>query len=170
LSFYIPGDIPDLQSMFLKRMDHDLATISEAKLGFIKHSDIERLIGTYPVVARALWRETLIDASIFREWIVNMGARPAPARMAHVLAEVRERMAAIGLAEDNGFEFPVTQTKLAEALGLSPVHINRVIQEFRADHVLDIKKNRVTIKDLSRLLAIAEFNDSYLHLVRNVSP
>ena len=165
LSFHIAGDIPDLQSLFLKKMDHDLATISPATLGFIEHSALDRLIDTNPSVTRALWRETLIDASIFREWIVNMGIRSAPARMAHLLAELRERMAAVGLANGAEFEFPITQTELAEALGLSTVHVNRVLQAFRAEHVLDLQRNKVRIADFEKVVETSGFDDSYLHIV-----
>jgi CRP-like cAMP-binding protein len=170
LSFHISGDIPDLQSLFLKKMDHDLATISSCTLGFIEHRIVDKLITEHPSVARALWRETLIDSSILREWIVNMGLRQASSRLAHLLAELRERMAAVGLTENETFEFPVTQTELAEALGLTPVHVNRVLQEFRAARVLDLHKNKVTIIDLPEVMATAGFDDSYLHIVRNVGP
>jgi CRP-like cAMP-binding protein len=168
LSFHIPGDIPDLQSLFLKTMDHDLATISPSTLGFIEHSALSSLIAAHPAVARALWRETLIDAAIFREWIVNMGVRPAAARMAHLLAELRERMAAIGLLKGREFQFPVTQSELGEALGLSAVHVNRVLQAFRADHVLNLQQNVVTISDHDKVVALAGFDDSYLHLTKNI--
>jgi CRP-like cAMP-binding protein len=169
LSFHIPGDIPDLQSLLLETMDHDLATISPATLGFVDHGALHALIDAHPAIARALWRETLIDAAIFREWIVNMGVRPAAARMAHLVAEVRTRMAAIGLVHEKEFEFefPVTQAKLGEALGLSTVHVNRVLQGFRAERVLDLKKNNVTIADYEKVVAAAGFDDSYLHLTRN---
>jgi len=167
LSFHIPGDIPDLQSLFLKTMDHDLVTMSPATVGYIAHSALERLIGTHPAIARALWRETLIDAAIFREWIVNMGVRPAAARMAHLLAELRQRMAAVGLSNGEEFEFPVTQSELGEALGLSTVRVNRVLQAFRAGRVLDLQKNFVTIENYEKVVEASGFDDSYLHLARN---
>ena len=167
LSFHIPGDISDLQSLFLKTMDHDLATMSPATVGYIAHSALERLIGAHPAIARALWRETLIDAAIFREWIVNMGVRPAAARMAHLLAELRQRMAAVGLSNGEEFEFPVTQSELGEALGLSTVHVNRVLQAFRAGRVLDLQKNYVTIEDYEKVVEASGFDDSYLHLAWN---
>jgi len=168
LSFHIPGDIPDLQSLFLRTMDHDLTTISEATLGFIDHSAVNTLIDARPSVGRALWRETLIDSAIFREWIVNVGVRPAAARMAHLLAELRERMASVGLAEDGTFHFPITQSDLAEALGLSAVHINRVLQSFRARRVLDLQRQQIIIVDHDKVLTEGGFDSSYLHLTRNV--
>jgi CRP-like cAMP-binding protein len=163
LSFHIPGEVPDLQSFLLKTMDHELSTISAATLGFIEHSDVSALIDARPGIARALWRETLIDAAIFREWIVNVGARPAHARMAHVLAEMRQRLAAVGLVADHEFEFPVTQVELAEALGLSVVHVNRVLQTFRAKRVLDLQRNMVRLIDFERVLKEGGFDATYLH-------
>ncbi|WGD52447.1 Crp/Fnr family transcriptional regulator [Bradyrhizobium sp. CB1650] len=168
LSFHIPGDIPDLQSLFLKTMDHDLATMSPATVGFIAHSALEHVVRTHPSIACALWRETLVDAAIFREWIVNMGVRPAAARMAHLLAELRQRMAAVGLTNGEEFEFPVTQSELGEALGLSTVHVNRVLQAFRAERVLDLQKNFVTIEDYEKVVQASGFDESYLYLTRNV--
>ena len=170
LSFHIPGDIPDLQSLLLKTMDHDLVTISAATLAFIDHSDLSRLIDARPTVARALWRETMIDSAVFREWIVNLGVRSASARMAHLLAELRQRMAAVGLVSDGEFRFPVTQSKLAEALGLSTVHVNRVLQDFRGKGVLDIRKNLVTLTDVAKVFAAGGFDPTYLHQVNGVHP
>ncbi len=163
LSFHPAGDMPDLHGLLLERMDHDLTTLSRARLAFIDHRHINKLIEARPSVGRALWRETLVDAAIFRQWIVNLGTRTAPARMAHLVAELRQRLSAVGLAADDEFEFPITQSELAEALGLSSVHVNRVIQSFRAAGVLDIKGNRVRLKDIERLVEIGGFNELYLH-------
>jgi CRP-like cAMP-binding protein len=163
LSFHPAGDMPDLQGLLLDRMDHDLTTLSQAKVAFIDHRHINRLIEERPNLARALWRETLVDSAIFREWIVNLGTRDAAARLAHLLAELRTRLAAVGLVADDQFEFPVTQSDLAEALGLSTVHVNRVIQSFRAQGVLELKRNMIKLKDLERLSLIGGFNDHYLH-------
>nr|WP_249803048.1 Crp/Fnr family transcriptional regulator [Bradyrhizobium sp. 21] len=163
LSFHIPGDIPDLQSLFLKTMDHDLDTISPATLAFIDHTDLLKLIDARPSVARALWRETLIDAAVFREWIVNLGVRPASARLAHLLAELRQRLNAVGLVAEDEFRFPITQSQLAEALGLSAVHVNRVLQAFRTEGILDVRKNTVTLLDIERVVAAGGFDPSYLH-------
>jgi CRP-like cAMP-binding protein len=163
LSFHPAGDLPDLQGVFLERMDHDLATLSRAKMGFIEHRHIKQLIETRPAIVQALWRETLVDAAIFREWIVSLGARSATARLAHLLAELRQRLAAVGLVADDEFEFPITQSELGEALGISAVHVNRVIAEFRASGVLDIRRNQVRLKDFERLVEIGGFNELYLH-------
>lgn len=163
LSFHPAGDMPDLHSLYLERMDHDLTTLSAARLAFIEHRHINKLIEARPTIGRALWRETLVDGAIFRQWIVNLGTRSASARMAHLVAELRQRLSAVGLTVDDEFEFPITQAELAEALGISAVHVNRVIQSFRTAGVLDISRNRVRLKDIERLVEIGGFNELYLH-------
>jgi CRP-like cAMP-binding protein len=163
LSIHIPGEIPDLQSLHLHVMDHDLTTQSRSTVGFISHDAIRALTRERPLVADALWRETLIDAAVFREWIVNVGRRAAVSRMAHLLAEIGVRLEAIGLAEGRRYELPMTQIDLADALGLSSVHVNRVIQELRRDGLIEMHKHTVTLLDLPRLTKLADFDALYLH-------
>jgi CRP-like cAMP-binding protein len=163
LSFHPAGDMPDLHGLLLEKMDHDLTALSEAQFAFIEHRHINRLIETHPNIARALWRETVVDAAIFREWIVNLGTRPAAARMAHLFAEMRQRLTAVGLIADDHFDFPVTQSEIAQAIGVTDVHANRVIQAFRASGVLDVHRHRVTLKDFEKVLEIGGFDKEYLH-------
>jgi CRP-like cAMP-binding protein len=163
LSFHPAGDMPDLHSLLLERTDHDLVTLSPAQVAFIEHRHINQLIENRPSIARALWRETVVDASIYREWIVRLGTRDAAGRMAHLVAELRARLSAVGLAADDQFEFPITQSELAEALGISTVHVNRVIQSFRAAGILNIQRSKVTLNDIEQLVKIGGFNDLYLH-------
>jgi CRP-like cAMP-binding protein len=164
LSFHPAGDMPDLQGLFLDRMDHDLVTLSRARLGFVEQRAIHQLIGARASIGQALWRETLVDAAVYREWIVSLGTRTAAGRMAHLFAELRHRLTAMGLTTDDEFEFPITQSKLAEALGLSAVHVNRVLQSLRAEGVLDIQKNMVKLRDIEKLVNIGGFNGAYLHV------
>jgi CRP-like cAMP-binding protein len=110
-----------------------------------------------------LWRETLVDAAVFREWIVNVGRRDATARLAHVVAELRERLKVIGLLQDHHFGLPMTQMDLADTLGLTPIHVNRVLQQLRKEGVLDIKKETVSFASAERLDHIADFDELYLH-------
>ncbi|MHC2396739.1 CRP-like cAMP-binding protein [Bradyrhizobium barranii subsp. barranii] len=117
LSIHIPGEIPDLMSLFLHVMDHDLSTLAPCTLGFISHETLRKLHQRSPSVAEMFWRDTLIDAAMFREWIVNVGQRPAPARLAHVMIELRERLRVIGRLDGNSFEMPLTQEQIGEALG-----------------------------------------------------
>jgi CRP-like cAMP-binding protein len=163
LSIHIPGDIPDVQSLHLHVMDHDMTTLSRSTVGFIPHDALRALTRERPLVAEALWRETLIDAAVFREWIVNVGRRSALTRLAHLLAEIGTRLQVMGLAADDRFELPMTQLDIADALGLTPVHINRVVQELRRDGLLELRKHSVFLPDLPRLKELGDFDDLYLH-------
>ena len=163
LSIHIVGDIPDLQSLHLHVMDHDLSTLSMCTIGLIPHNALRAVTRARPLVAEALWRDTLIDAAVFREWIVNVGRRPALARLAHMLAETGDRLQAMGLATRDRFELPMTQGDIGDALGLTAVHVNRVAQELRQMGLLELRKHSVFLPDLPRLKQLADFNDLYLH-------
>lgn len=163
LSIHIPGEIPDLQSLHLDVMDHDLTPLSRSVVGFISHEALRALTRERPLIAEALWRETLIDAAVFREWIVNVGRRSAVVRLAHLLAEIGSRLQNTGLAAGDRFELPMTQLDIADALGLTPVHVNRVVQELRHDGLLELRKHSVFLPDLPRLKELGDFDDLYLH-------
>jgi CRP-like cAMP-binding protein len=162
LSIHIPGEIPDLQSLHLYRMDHDLSTVVPSTLGFISHASLRTLTHANPNVADALWRDTLIDSAIFREWIVNVGQRPAPARLGHIVLELRTRLAMTGRAASATFEFPLTQEQIGEALGITAVHANRIIKQLREDRILDVGRGRVHVLDEAKLAELAQFDDRYL--------
>jgi CRP-like cAMP-binding protein len=164
MAFYVPGDIPDLLSLHIHVMDHSLATIIPSKVAFIPHDALGSLIDQNPRIARAFWRETLIDASIFREWIVNLGSRDAYSRIAHLICEVFLKLNAVGLTNGNSCAFPITQGEIGDATGLSTVHVNRSIMELRKDDLIVLEKGRCTIRDLSRLEEAAMFDPTYLHL------
>jgi CRP-like cAMP-binding protein len=163
LSLHVPGDIPDLQSLHLQVMDHDLVTLTEATLGFISHIALRTLHRQRPDIAELFWRDTLIDAAIFREWIVNIGQRPAPSRLAHIMAELRERLLTIGLTDGRSFEMPLTQEQIGDALGITSIHANRVIKQLRSDGIVDINRGRVTILDEGKFEELADFDDRYMH-------
>ena len=163
LSLHIPGDIPDLMSLFLHVMDHDLSTLTPCTLGFISHEALTKLHRRRPNIAEIFWRDTLIDAAMFREWIVNVGQRPAPARLAHVMAELRQRLTLIGRGEGSGFELPLTQEQIADALGITAVHSNRVIRQLREDGVVDLHRGQVTVLDEAKFQELADFDGRYLH-------
>jgi CRP-like cAMP-binding protein len=163
LSIHIPGEIPDLMSLFLHVMDHDLVTLTTCTLGFISHDSLRKLHRRRPKVAEIFWRDTLIDAAMFREWIVNVGQRPGPSRLAHVMAELRERLKVIGRADGSTFDMPLTQEQLGEALGITAVHVNRVAKQLREDRILELQRGRATVLDEARFLELADFDDRYLH-------
>ena len=164
VSFNLPGDIPDLQSLHLTTLDNSVSTISQCRVGFITHDDLRDLCTRYPRLAAAFWRETLIDASIFREWVTNVGRREAYQRMAHVLCELLVRLRAVGLVEDHVCDLPITQSEFADALGITTVHVNRVLQQMRADGLIETQGTQLRVPDWDKLKQVGEFDPTYLHL------
>jgi CRP-like cAMP-binding protein len=163
-SFHIPGDIPDLQSLHLEVMDHNLGTLVPSKVAFIPHEAIRKFIRAHPRIGDIFWRDTLIDAAVFREWIANVGRREAYQRIAHLLCELYVRLKAIGLANGRTYALPITQAELADATGLSTVHVNRSLQKLRGDGLIRSAKRSVVIEDWDGLRAAGEFDPTYLHL------
>jgi CRP-like cAMP-binding protein len=164
MAFYVPGDIPDLLSLHIEVMDHSLATIVPSRVAFIPHAALARLIEQNPRIACAFRRDTLVDAALFREWIVNLGSRDAYSRIAHLICEVYLKLKAVELTNGNSFDFPVTQSEIGDATGLSTVHVNRSVMELRKDGLIILEKGRCTIRDLGRLEQAAMFDPTYLHL------
>ncbi len=164
VAFHIAGDIPDLQSAQLEVLDTSLGTLTPAKLAFIRHEAINEVCERHFRVARALWRQTLIDAAIFREWVVNVGRREALNALAHVMCEFVVRMRSMGLTEGHECELPITQAELGDAMGISTVHVNRTLQELRASGLIRLTGARLTVLDWDRLRAVGEFDPTYLHL------
>ncbi|HEX2555418.1 MAG TPA: Crp/Fnr family transcriptional regulator [Microvirga sp.] len=167
MSFHIPGEMPDLQSLHLKTMDHSLQTITPCKVGFVTHETVRDLCSRYPRIGSALWRETLIDGAIFREWMINIGRREAYPRACHLLCEMMIRMRAVGLAQDHTCELPITQAEFADALSITNVHANRVLQEIRKDKLISLTKKTLKVLDWEGLTRAGEFDPTYLHLEDN---
>ncbi len=165
MALHVPGDIPDLQSIHLELMDFSIAPISShCTVGFIQHEDLRLMYERYPRLVAAFWRETLVDASIYREWLLNIGRREAYARIAHLICEFLFRLNAVGLVEGDTFNLPVTQAALADATGISSVHMSRVLQTLRADGLIQSNRTQVTVPDLEKLKEAGEFDPLYLHL------
>jgi CRP-like cAMP-binding protein len=165
MGFYIPGDIPDLQSLHIKIMDHSVGTLVPTIVGLIPHQSLNNLNARYPRIANALWRDTIVDAAMFRLWMVGLGRKSAHERIAHLFCELLMRFKAVGIAKDAlTCEFPMTQTELGDALGLSTVHVNRVVQDLRADGLIILRGSSLHINDWERLQQRAKFNPTYLHL------
>ncbi len=163
-SFHLPGDIPDLQSLHINVMDHSLMTLTPSKLAFIPHDSLKKLLHRCPRVADVLWRDTLIDASVFREWMTSIGRRDAKQRIAHLLCELFLRLTAIGRVQEDRYELPITQAELGDALGLSTVHVNRSLQELRAAGLIRIAEGSVSVLDRQGLERAGDFDRAYLHL------
>src|SRR3954449_507073 len=161
-SFFIPGDVVDLPTLYLPKIDHSISTLGPAVLAFLPHTALKEVLDVSPALAQAFWRETLMQAAIFQEWVVNLGRRDALARLAHILCELTVRLQAMGLARDLSFAIPWTQTDAADACGISSVHANRVIQELRHLGLLEWDSKRVKIHDWDALVKLGDFNDDCL--------
>ncbi len=146
-SFHLPGDLPDLQSLHLKVMDHSVMTLTPSRLAFIPHDSLRTLMHECPRIADVMWRDTLIDAAVFREWMLGIGRRSAETRIAHVLCEILVRMRAVGLANGHACELPVTQAELGDALGLSTVHVNRSLQELRGKGLITLRESILMVEN-----------------------
>jgi CRP-like cAMP-binding protein len=166
MSFQIPGDICDLQGFFLGEMDYAIGTLTAGRVAIIPHEVLLDLTETYPCIARALTQSTLVDASIFRAWMVGLGRRSAYARVAHLLCEMGQRLQVVGLAQDGSYDLPVTQTELADALGLTTVHVNRTLQQLRHEGLIILRGGTLTLRDPEGLTQAGEFDPAYLHVGR----
>ena len=162
-AYLLPGDFCDLHVFILSEMDHSIGTLSECSVVDIPREAILRLLER-PAIARALWWATLVDEGILREAIVNMGRRRAEERVAHFLCELLVRLEIVGLVSDNAFDLPVTQTALSDTMGLSTVHINRVLQHLRGRKLITFGRGNVGVLDVKGLKAFGSFNPNYLHL------
>jgi len=163
-AIHIAGDFVDLHSFLLKTMDHGVMTLSPVRVTFVPHATLAQISRDYPHLTRLLWLSTLIDSAIHRRWLTVMGRSTATAQMAHLICELHCRMKEIGLCDDGAFHVPMTQEELGDTLGLSTVHVNRVLAELRNGGVVKWQQNEVTILDLERLGEIGEFDPGYLHL------
>lgn len=164
VSFHVPGDFVDLENSLLNMADHNVQMLTRCRVAEIPVQDIIALIDTNPRVARALWVDTLIDASIYREWIMNVGRRPAKLRLAHLYCELAKRLKLAGLGDENGYQMPMTQEQLADATGLTPVHVNRSLKALEADGLIRREGRLISIPDWQRLREACDFNELYLHL------
>jgi CRP-like cAMP-binding protein len=163
-SFHIAGDIPDLQSLHIPLMDHSLATMTQATVAFIPHAAMHSLTLRFPSIAAVLWRDTLVDAAIFREWMACMGRRSAYDHLAHLFCELYLKQEAVGLAGEHRCPLPITQGDLADASGISNVHVNRVLKEMRSNGLITLHGNTLVIQAWDKLIRAAEFDETYLHL------
>jgi CRP-like cAMP-binding protein len=167
-SFLVPGDISDLQSLYLSRVDHNLSALGPAAVAFLPHAPLRDMLNKSPQLTRAFLREMFVQAAIFREWVTNLGRREAIARVAHVVCELAVRLQAVNLARNLCFTIPWTQTDLADACGISSVHANRIVQELRRLGLIEWDSKQVTIRDWQALARLGDFSDDYLQLPMGV--
>jgi CRP-like cAMP-binding protein len=164
LSFHMTGDMPDAQALFIERMDHAVCAIGSALIASIPHKELIAAFDRRPSVGFAIWRETLIDAAIFREAITNNSARAMPARMGHLFCELFYRARASGLTKGNSFAAPISLVQLGETLAMSIASVNRTLPELRAARMVDFQRGLLHVRDWEGLAELAQFNPGYLHL------
>jgi CRP-like cAMP-binding protein len=163
-ALHVPGDFVDLHSQLLKVMDHNVVALSPVSVAFVSHDFLQGLSETHPHLSRLLMTTIAIDGAIQRNWIAGLGRRSADAQLAHLICEVFVRLRIVGLTKDMSFKFLITQLILADVLGLSVVHVNRMLQALRASDLIEWVKQTVTIKDWDRLARFAEFDPTYLSI------
>lgn len=163
MAFLMPGDTCDIQVAVLAEMDHSIQTLTPARVARIAQEQIQQLVSDHPQIAKALWSTQLVDQGVLRAWIVSMGRRNSEARVAHLMCELYLRGRNIGLVSGNNFEMPLSQVVLADALGLTAIHVNRVLRKFRLANVMEIRRGALNIIDPIGLAGIAGFDENYLH-------
>lgn len=161
---HIAGDFVDLHSFLLKSLDHDLVALSDVELIAFPHEGLKRITEQAPHLTRMLWLLTIIDAAIHREWLANAGRKSALQQVASLFCEMVIRHRLIGLTGDAAIPFPLTQIDLADACGLSPVHVNRVVQELRETGLVEWRARKLTVLDFDGLAQVAQFDPSFLVL------
>lgn len=164
LSFHVPGDVPDLQGLYLADTDFGMAALTAATVAFVPHTEVHKLIASFPTIATALWREALVGAAIHRAWMTGLGRRDARGRLAHLFCELYLRLTTVGLTDGYALPLPLRQPDLADALGLTPVHVNRTLRDLRNDGLISLRRRRLEIQDWLGLCTAAEFAPRYLHL------
>jgi CRP-like cAMP-binding protein len=166
MELHVPGDFLDLHSFLLKRLDHSVMSLVPSRIAIVPHERLAAITTDYPHLTRLLWLTTLLDAAVHREWLVSLGRRTALGRIAHFFCEMHARLDVVGLAGPTGFALKITQIDLAECLGLTSVHVNRVLRQLREDGLATFRAGRVEILDHDGLKRAGEFTLDYLHLER----
>jgi CRP-like cAMP-binding protein len=165
-AIHVVGDFVDLHGFLLKPMDHSVVALTPCTIAKVPHDRLKRISETSAHLARLLWLSTLIDAAIHREWIASIGGRTAKSRLAHLLCELFLRLEAVGGTDGGRFDLPLTQTEIAEAQGLSLVHVNRSVRALRATGAVKWSDGRVVIQNWQLLQEIGDFHPAYLNLER----
>jgi CRP-like cAMP-binding protein len=165
VSIHMKGELVDLQNSLLGTADHSVQMLTRGQVAFIPRDEITRLAFERPAVGRAMWIDTLVDASIFREWVANVGRRDARTRIAHLLCEIALRLKVAGMGEQTGYQLPMTQEQLGDATGLTSVHVNRTLKLLEAEGLIErLSPRSITIGDWKKLSEVGDFDSNYLHL------
>lgn len=166
MALLVPGDLCDVEVFVLEAMDHDIVAISKTTCLLVPAKEMEALLTESSNVTRAMWWSTMTDSATLREWIVGHGSRDARERLAHLFCELLIRYRIVGETTDDSLPFPLTQEELAEASGMTPVHVNRVLGQLRADGLIELSGRVLTITDIDGLMEVAQYDSAYLHLTR----
>ncbi|MBA3512619.1 MAG: Crp/Fnr family transcriptional regulator [Sphingomonas sp.] len=165
VAIHMKGEMVDLQNSLLGTADHSVQMLTAGKVAMIPREEIGRIAFDRPEVGKAMWLDTLVDGSIFREWIANIGRRDARTRIAHLLCEFALRMKHAGLGEETGYDLPMTQEQLGDATGLTSVHVNRTIKSLERDGLIErVSPRSITIGDWKKLAEAGDFDSGYLHM------
>jgi CRP-like cAMP-binding protein len=171
MALHVAGDIPDLHSLHQHVMDSSLKAFGPCRIGMVSHQEMLEICLRRPNLASAFWRMTLADGSVFREWVVNVGARQGSTRLAHLLCEQVTRCGVIGiLGDDFSMSLPLSQSEIGEATGFSTVHVNRALQDLRGSGLISFEKHRLRVLNWSRLQEVADFDPTYLLLEQPFIP
>jgi CRP-like cAMP-binding protein len=166
---YIPGDMADLPSVVSPKSAWGLSALAPTTILRVPHADLRRLAAAHPGIAEAFWRDCVADGSIFSEWVVNVGRREAISRIAHVLCEMGVRSERAGQGSRNSYPLPITQPDLADATGLTGVHVNRMLKELRTMSVAELRSGTVTVHDWAQLTEVGDFDAGFM-LLDKLSP
>ena len=164
VAIQVPGDFVDLHGYPLRRLDHDVGTLADARVALFPHERLTQIAEEHPNLARILWRSTLLDAALHREWIFRIGRLDAVGRVAHILLETHARLEAVGRTQEGSFDWPLTQQDMGEACGLTAVHVNRTLRRLREAGLAEVGRGTVRLLDVPRLARLAEFDPDYLYL------
>ena len=167
-ALHLPGDAVDLQSTVLPNACCALTALTDVSLFRVPRKALADAAERSPSLAQALWRDSAVNVSIANEWLVNAGRRDARTRLAHLICELSMRHALAGGNRDD-LGIGLKQAHLADASGISPVHVNRMLAELRDAELLTPVHGGVRIDDWEALAQLGEFNSSYLHLPEDVS-
>lgn len=170
VSIHMRGDIVDLQNSLLGTADHNVQMLTTGEVAMIPVEAMRELAFSHPSVGMAMWYETLVEGSIFREWVLNVGRRDAPTRIAHLLCELALRMEGAGLGEHINYELPITQEQLADAVALTSVHVNRTLMKLQQDGLITRHRRMITVVDWKKMMRKADFEPRYLHIREQAGP
>jgi CRP-like cAMP-binding protein len=161
-AFHIPGDMCDLHSVVVPRAAWSINALSKSVIAKIPHTELRALAESHPALALAFWRDSVVDASILAKWVGNLGRKGAVARLAHLICELGVRLEYAELGSRTLFELSATQEQLADAAGMTSVHVSRMMQELKAKKLVKLWGGSVEVLDWEGLSALAEFDPAYL--------